>query len=118
MPGSAGEAAAETERPRGGCYVLAHQAVWAALVTFGPALDFQASNSGACMRVVTMRHQLLGLQNDFHPRMATLGLAGGFLPRDNSFGACRRVSPQNNGMSGLSFQRGSSGGGKRFFPGC
>lgn len=83
VPGSAGDAAAGIEGP---CYVLAHQADWAALVTSGPALDFQDSNSGACMRVVPMRQQLWGLQNDFHPRMATMGLAGGFLPRRTALG--------------------------------
>lgn len=83
VPGRAGDAAAGTEGP---CYVPAHQAEWAALVTSGPALDFQDSNSGACRRVFPMRQQLWGLQNDFHPGMATLGLAGGFLPRTTALG--------------------------------
>lgn len=73
MPSSAGAAAAEIEGPR---YVLAHQASWAALITFGPALDFQKSCSGACMRVVTMKQQLWGLQEGFYLGMTALGLAG------------------------------------------
>lgn len=62
MPGGAGDAAAEIE---GLCYVLDHQAAWAALITFGPALDFQDRDSGASMRFVTMRQQLWGLQEVF-----------------------------------------------------
>lgn len=72
---SAGDAAAEIEGP---CYILPHQAAWAALVAFGPALDSQDSNSGACTRVATMRQRLWGLQGGFYLGTTALGPAGEF----------------------------------------
>lgn len=75
VPGSAGDAAEEIEGPR---YVLAQQAAWTALVTFGPALDFQNSNSGAWLKVVTLRQQLWGLQGGFYLGTTPLGLAEEF----------------------------------------